>query len=145
MPVQHSPPARRTRSQDRAQAVVTPTTGAPLDDAPAVPQPRAHLDRGPNFLEDAPSWMEGRGKKRSSSFSGVVGGFPGLSRTTFKIPGEDGEEEEENSVEKEESNGTESVPALVGHPKVLEGQLYPSLISLPLINLNHLYWPLCRK
>ncbi|MBW0478973.1 hypothetical protein O181_018688 [Austropuccinia psidii MF-1] len=53
---------------------------------------------------------EGRGPRRSSYFSGVVGCFPGLSRTTFKGPGEDGEEEEENSVEKEESNGTEGVP-----------------------------------
>ncbi|MBW0560541.1 hypothetical protein O181_100256 [Austropuccinia psidii MF-1] len=54
---------------------------------------------------------EGRGPKRSSSFSGVVGRFPGLSRTTFKGPGE---EEEENSVEDEESDGTEGVPAPVG-------------------------------
>ncbi|MBW0571198.1 hypothetical protein O181_110913, partial [Austropuccinia psidii MF-1] len=44
---------------------------------------------------------------------GVVGGFPGTSRTTFKGPGEDGEEEEENSVEEEESDGTEGVPAPV--------------------------------
>ena len=52
--------------------------------------------------------------RRSNSFSGVVGGFPGMSRTSFKGPGEDGEEEEENSVEEEESEGTEGVPALVG-------------------------------
>ncbi|MBW0464011.1 hypothetical protein O181_003726 [Austropuccinia psidii MF-1] len=32
-------------------------------------------------------------------------------------PGEDGEEEEENSVEKEESDGTEGAPALVGVPQ----------------------------
>ncbi|MBW0561331.1 hypothetical protein O181_101046 [Austropuccinia psidii MF-1] len=38
----------------------------------------------------------------------------GLSRTTLKGPGEDGEEEEENSVEEEESDGTEGVPAPVG-------------------------------
>ncbi|MBW0506629.1 hypothetical protein O181_046344 [Austropuccinia psidii MF-1] len=37
-----------------------------------------------------------------------------LSRTTIKGPGEYGEEEEENSVEEEESDGTEGVPSLVG-------------------------------
>ncbi|MBW0575892.1 hypothetical protein O181_115607 [Austropuccinia psidii MF-1] len=63
---------------------------------------------------EAPSKKEGRGPRRSSSFSGVVGGFPGFSRTTFKGPGENGEEEEENSVEEEESDGTEVVPAPVG-------------------------------
>ncbi|MBW0492622.1 hypothetical protein O181_032337 [Austropuccinia psidii MF-1] len=33
---------------------------------------------------------------------------------TFKGAGEDAEEEEENSVEKEESEGTEGIPAPVG-------------------------------
>ncbi|MBW0583137.1 hypothetical protein O181_122852 [Austropuccinia psidii MF-1] len=47
----------------------------------------------------APSRKEGRGPRRSSSLSG-------LSRTTLKGPGEDGEEKE--------SNGTEGVPAPVG-------------------------------
>ncbi|MBW0542402.1 hypothetical protein O181_082117 [Austropuccinia psidii MF-1] len=36
---------------------------------------------------EAPFRTEGRGPRRSNSFSGVVGGFPGLSRTTFKCPG----------------------------------------------------------
>ncbi|MBW0527381.1 hypothetical protein O181_067096 [Austropuccinia psidii MF-1] len=35
-------------------------------------------------------------------------------QTTFKGPGEDGEEEEENSVEDKGSDGTEDVPAPVG-------------------------------
>ncbi|MBW0555197.1 hypothetical protein O181_094912 [Austropuccinia psidii MF-1] len=113
MPVQHSPPARQTRSQARAQAVLTPTPRAPLDGTPAVPQLRAQLDRGPRMEGAAPSRKEGRGPRRSSSFSGVVGGFPGTSRTIFKGPGEDGEEEEENSVEEEESDGTEGAPAPV--------------------------------
>ncbi|MBW0506259.1 hypothetical protein O181_045974 [Austropuccinia psidii MF-1] len=69
MPIQHSPPERQTSSQARAQAVLTPTSRAPLG---------------------------------------------GTSRTFFRGPGEDGEEEEENSVEEEDSDGTESVPALVG-------------------------------
>ncbi|MBW0499161.1 hypothetical protein O181_038876 [Austropuccinia psidii MF-1] len=53
-----------------------------------------------------PTWKEGRGPRRSSSFSGVVGGLTELSRTTLKGPGGDGEEEE--------SDGTEGVPAPVG-------------------------------
>ncbi|MBW0589413.1 hypothetical protein O181_129128 [Austropuccinia psidii MF-1] len=77
MPIQHSPPARQTRSQARTQAVLTPTERATLDGTPAVPQLRAQLDRGPHG------------------------------------PGEDGEEEEENSVEEEDSDGTEGVPAPV--------------------------------
>ncbi|MBW0592398.1 hypothetical protein O181_132113, partial [Austropuccinia psidii MF-1] len=58
-----------------------------------------------------PSRKEGRVPRRSNSFSVVVGNFPGISRTSFKGPGEDGEEEEENSAEEEESDGTEGVPA----------------------------------
>ncbi|MBW0588427.1 hypothetical protein O181_128142 [Austropuccinia psidii MF-1] len=65
----------------------------------------------------APSRKEGSGPRRSSSFSGVVGRFPGTSRTTFKGPGEDGEEEEENYVEEEESDGTEGAPDPVGVPQ----------------------------
>ncbi|MBW0477575.1 hypothetical protein O181_017290 [Austropuccinia psidii MF-1] len=61
----------------------------------------------------APSRKEGRGPRRSIPLSGV-GIFPGIARTTFKGPGEDCEEEEENSVEEEESDGTEGFPAPVG-------------------------------
>ncbi|MBW0507540.1 hypothetical protein O181_047255, partial [Austropuccinia psidii MF-1] len=71
-----------------------------------VPQLRAQLDRGPHLEGAAPLRKEGRGQTRSSSFSGVVDRFPGISRTTFKGPGEDGEEEE--------SDGTEGGPAPVG-------------------------------
>ncbi|MBW0570902.1 hypothetical protein O181_110617 [Austropuccinia psidii MF-1] len=95
MPFQHSPPLRWTRTQD----VLTPTPRVPLDGTPAVPQLRAHLDRGPVMEGAAPSIFPGRGQRRSRSFSGVVGGFPGLSRNTLKVPGEE---------------GTEGVPAPVG-------------------------------
>ncbi|MBW0594015.1 hypothetical protein O181_133730 [Austropuccinia psidii MF-1] len=98
MPVKHSPPARKTISQARAQAVLTPTPRAPLEGIPEVPQLRAQLDRGTHMEGEAPSRKEGRVPRRSNSFSGVVGVFPGLLRPTFKGPGEDGEEEE-NSVE----------------------------------------------
>ncbi|MBW0506795.1 hypothetical protein O181_046510, partial [Austropuccinia psidii MF-1] len=46
MPIQHSPPARRTISQARTQAVLTPTPRDPLDGTTAVPQLRAQLYRG---------------------------------------------------------------------------------------------------
>ncbi|MBW0574514.1 hypothetical protein O181_114229 [Austropuccinia psidii MF-1] len=39
----------------------------------------------------------------------------------FRGPGEDGKEEEENSVEEEESDGTEGVPAPVGATQGTEG------------------------
>ncbi|MBW0466647.1 hypothetical protein O181_006362 [Austropuccinia psidii MF-1] len=45
MPIQHSPSARQTGSQARAQAVLTPTQRAPLDGTPAVPQLRAPFGR----------------------------------------------------------------------------------------------------
>ncbi|MBW0534015.1 hypothetical protein O181_073730 [Austropuccinia psidii MF-1] len=92
MPIKHSPPARQKRSQERTQVVLTPTPRAPLDGTPAVSQLRVHLDRGPSVEGAAPSRKEGRVPRRSISFSGVVGRFPGLSRTTLKGPGEDGTE-----------------------------------------------------
>ncbi|MBW0535258.1 hypothetical protein O181_074973, partial [Austropuccinia psidii MF-1] len=111
--IQHLPSARQTISQARTQDVLTPTPRAPLDGTPAVPQLRAQLDRGPIMEGEAPSRKEGRGPRRLSSFSGVVGRFPGLSRTHLRVPGEEDEEEEENSVEEEGSEGTEAAPAPV--------------------------------
>ncbi|MBW0540567.1 hypothetical protein O181_080282 [Austropuccinia psidii MF-1] len=111
MPVQHSPPARQTRSQARTEAVLTQTPRVPLDGTPAAPQLRAQLDRGPHLEGAAPSRKEGRGPRRPNPFSVVVGGFPGPLRTTFKGPGE---EEQENPVEEEDSDGTEGVPYPVG-------------------------------
>ncbi|MBW0505762.1 hypothetical protein O181_045477 [Austropuccinia psidii MF-1] len=113
MPIQNSPPARQPRSQDRAQAVLTPTPRASLDGTPAVPQLRAQLDRGPCMEGAAPSRKEGRG------------------------PGEYGEEEEENSVEEETPDGTEGVPAPVrasqgtGGPTLAHSdQSEPSLLAI---------------
>ncbi|MBW0575890.1 hypothetical protein O181_115605 [Austropuccinia psidii MF-1] len=113
MPVEHSPPARKTRSQARAQAALTPTPRVPLDSIPAVPQMRAQLDRGPHMEGAAPSRTEGRGPRRSISLSGVVGDFPGISRTNLKVQGKYDDEEEENSVDEEDSDGNEGVPAPV--------------------------------
>ncbi|MBW0518769.1 hypothetical protein O181_058484 [Austropuccinia psidii MF-1] len=120
MSIQHSSPARKTRSQAKAQAVLTPAPRAPLDGTPAVPQLRAQLDRGSHMEGAAPSRNEGRGPRRSNSFLGVVGRLQGTSRTIFKGPGEDCEEEE-NSVEEEESDSTECAPAFVGVPQGTRG------------------------
>ncbi|MBW0567250.1 hypothetical protein O181_106965 [Austropuccinia psidii MF-1] len=122
MPVKHSPPARQIRSQARAQASLTPTPRVPLAGTLAVPQLRAKLERGPHMEEAAPSRKEGRGPRRSISLSGVVGGFPGSSRTSLKVQGEDDDEEEENCVEEEESDCTEGVPAPVGASQSIAGQ-----------------------
>ncbi|MBW0517026.1 hypothetical protein O181_056741 [Austropuccinia psidii MF-1] len=121
MPIQHSVPARQTGSKARTQVALTPTPRAPLDGTPVVPQLRVKLDRGPILEGEAPSRKEGRGPRRSSSFSGVVGGFPGTLSTIFRGPWEDGEEEEEDSVEEEESDYTEGVPAPVGASQGIEG------------------------
>ncbi|MBW0462542.1 hypothetical protein O181_002257 [Austropuccinia psidii MF-1] len=60
------------------------------------------------------SVKKGRGKRSSNPFLGGVGAFPGISNTSFTGLSEDGEEEGENSVEDEEYDGTEVVPAFVG-------------------------------
>ncbi|MBW0539412.1 hypothetical protein O181_079127 [Austropuccinia psidii MF-1] len=118
MPVQHSPHSRQTLSQARAQAIFTPNPRAPLYGTPAVPQLRAQLDKGPIFGRR--TIQEGRKGAKKIKF--IFRSSGRISRT-FKGPGEDGEEEEENSVEEEESDGTKGVPAAVGHPKALEDQL----------------------
>ncbi|MBW0473569.1 hypothetical protein O181_013284 [Austropuccinia psidii MF-1] len=88
MPIQHSPPARQTRSQDRAQAVLTPTPRAPPDGTPAVPQQRAQFGRSSTIQE---------GRKRVKKIKFFFRSSWWFSRT-FKGHGE---EEEENSVEEE--------------------------------------------
>ncbi|MBW0548261.1 hypothetical protein O181_087976 [Austropuccinia psidii MF-1] len=86
MPIQHSPPARQNRSLARDQAILTPTPRAPLDGTTAVPQLRTHFGRSSTIQE-------------------------GRKRITSKGPGE---EKEKDSVEEEESDGTEGAPAPVG-------------------------------
>ncbi|MBW0578584.1 hypothetical protein O181_118299 [Austropuccinia psidii MF-1] len=102
MPIQQSPPARQTRSQARTQAVLTPTPRAPLDST------QQSLNSGPNWTEDQ-MWKEQHCPGRKEECQEYQG------------PGEDGEEEEENSVEEEESDGTEGVPAPVVASQGTEG------------------------
>ncbi|MBW0584400.1 hypothetical protein O181_124115 [Austropuccinia psidii MF-1] len=97
MPVQHSPPARRTISQ-RHQAVLTPTARALLDHTPTVHQLSENLDRGPPMEGAAPSK---RGGPRSRL-------------------GEAEDEEGEESVEEELSEETEVAAALAGAPEASE-------------------------
>ncbi|MBW0470025.1 hypothetical protein O181_009740 [Austropuccinia psidii MF-1] len=73
------------------------------------------------FLQILQSRKEVRGPRRSNYFSVLVGRFQGCSRTTLKGPGEDGKEEEENSVEEEDSGGTQSLPAPVAASQVTGG------------------------
>ncbi|MBW0513384.1 hypothetical protein O181_053099 [Austropuccinia psidii MF-1] len=87
---------------------------------------------------EEPSRKEGRGPRRSNSFSGVVGSFPGISRTTLKGAGEDdAEEDKDDSVEAEESESTEATPTPVG---VSQGTGGPTLAqsSQP---ISHQYEP----
>ncbi|MBW0485599.1 hypothetical protein O181_025314 [Austropuccinia psidii MF-1] len=88
MTFQHSSPTRHTRSQARAQAVITPTPRVPLDGSPADPQLRAHLDRGP-ITEEEPSRNEVIVTRRSRYFSGLVGPFLGIAKISFKGLSED--------------------------------------------------------
>ncbi|MBW0508040.1 hypothetical protein O181_047755 [Austropuccinia psidii MF-1] len=89
---------KQTRSQARSQAVLTPTPRAPLDSTPAVPQLRAQYGRRSTIQE---------GRKRAKNIKFFIRSSLQIPRT-FKGPGEDSEEEEE------ESDGTEGVPAPVG-------------------------------
>ncbi|MBW0472073.1 hypothetical protein O181_011788 [Austropuccinia psidii MF-1] len=123
MPVKHSPHARYTRYQVRTQAVLTPTPRGPADGTPEVPQLRAHSDRGPIMEGEASSSKEGQGQRISRYFSGVLGAFPGMSKTSFKGPGQDGKEEEKNYMKEEDTEDTKFVPAFLGLLKVLYGQL----------------------
>ncbi|MBW0475637.1 hypothetical protein O181_015352 [Austropuccinia psidii MF-1] len=68
MPVQHSPPARQTRSQARTQDVLTPTPRACLDGTPAVSQLRAHLDRSPNMEGEPPFIRKEEGQEDQFHF-----------------------------------------------------------------------------
>ncbi|MBW0545597.1 hypothetical protein O181_085312 [Austropuccinia psidii MF-1] len=96
MPVQHSSPAKNSRSQ-RNPAVLTPTARVFLDCTPSVHQLSANLDRGIPMEGEAPS----RG---------------GEARL-----GEAEDEEGEESVEEEDSGETEVADSLANSPEVPQG------------------------
>ncbi|MBW0544808.1 hypothetical protein O181_084523 [Austropuccinia psidii MF-1] len=108
MLIQHSPPAKNNRSL-RNPAVLTPTARVPLDHTPSVHQLSANLDRGP-----PPSRRGGMKSKRSRSFSGLLGGYPGMSEGARARMGEV-EDEEEDCGE------TEVVDSLANPPEIPHG------------------------
>ncbi|MBW0544439.1 hypothetical protein O181_084154 [Austropuccinia psidii MF-1] len=120
MPVQHSPPAKNTRSQTNP-AVLTPTARVPLDRTPSVHQLSANLDRGPPMEGAEPYRRGGMKSRRSRSFSGLLGGYPGISEGARAILGEVEDEEGEESVEEEDSGETEVVDALENAAEVPQG------------------------
>ncbi|MBW0562689.1 hypothetical protein O181_102404 [Austropuccinia psidii MF-1] len=94
MPVQHSPPAKNIRSQ-KIPAVLNPTARSPLDRTPSVHQLSSNLDRIPPMEGAAPSRRGGMKSRRSGSFSGLLGGYPGMSEVPRARLGEDFVEEED--------------------------------------------------
>ncbi|MBW0564164.1 hypothetical protein O181_103879 [Austropuccinia psidii MF-1] len=134
MPVQHSPPAKKARSQ-RNPAVLTPTARVPLDCTPSVHQLSANLDRGPPMEGEAPSRRGGMKSRRSRSFSGLLGGYPGISEGARARLGEVEDEEGEESVEEEDSGETEVEDALANASEVLQGSNL-ALSNQPLVSKN---------
>ncbi|MBW0582650.1 hypothetical protein O181_122365 [Austropuccinia psidii MF-1] len=119
MPVQHSPPAKNTRSQ-RHQAVLTPTARAPLDCTPSVHQMCSNLDRGTTMEGVAHFRRGGVKSRRSRSSSGLLCGYPSIPRGPRSRSGEAEDEEGEESVEEEESEETDVGDALAGTPEASE-------------------------
>ncbi|MBW0575836.1 hypothetical protein O181_115551 [Austropuccinia psidii MF-1] len=121
MQVQHSPPAKNTRSQ-RHQGVLTPTARAPLDCTSSVHQLSANLDRGPPMEGAAPSRRGGVKLRRSRSVSGLLGGYPSISQGPRSRLGEAEDEEGGESVGEEESEETEVEAALEGAAEATEAE-----------------------
>ncbi|MBW0505032.1 hypothetical protein O181_044747 [Austropuccinia psidii MF-1] len=92
MPVQHSPPARNTRSRGNP-AVLTPTARVPFDRTPSVHQLSENLDKGPPMEGAAPSRIGVIQSRKSRSFSGLLSGYPGMSEGARAILGEVEDEE----------------------------------------------------
>ncbi|MBW0517663.1 hypothetical protein O181_057378 [Austropuccinia psidii MF-1] len=120
MAVQHSPPAKNTISQ-RNPAVLTATERVLLDLTPSVHQLSANLDRGPPMEGAAPSRRGVMKSRKSRSFSGLLGGYSGMSEGARERVGEVEDEEGEESVGEEDSGETEVEDALANAPEVPQG------------------------
>ncbi|MBW0481208.1 hypothetical protein O181_020923 [Austropuccinia psidii MF-1] len=118
MPVQNSPSAKNTKYQ-RNKAVFTPTARSSLGCMPSVHELSANLDRGPP-IEEEPSRRGGFKLRRSTSFSGFLGGYPGNNQGTRSRLGEAEDEEGQEPVEEENSKEAELEAALVGSPETSE-------------------------
>ncbi|MBW0522718.1 hypothetical protein O181_062433 [Austropuccinia psidii MF-1] len=71
--------------------------------------------------EAAPSRRGGRKSRRSRYFSGLLGGYPGMSEGARARLGEVEDEEGEESVEEEDSVKTEVADALAKAPELPKG------------------------
>ncbi|MBW0485134.1 hypothetical protein O181_024849 [Austropuccinia psidii MF-1] len=121
MPVQHSPPAKNTRSQKNPAVLTPPTARAPLDHIPSVHKLRANLDRGPPMEGAAPSRRGEIESRRSRSFSGLLGGYPGIAKGARARLVEVEDEEGEESVDEEDSGETEVADSFANNPVVPRG------------------------
>ncbi|MBW0555904.1 hypothetical protein O181_095619 [Austropuccinia psidii MF-1] len=72
MPVQHSPPAKNTRSQ-RHQAVLIPTERAPLDCTPSVHQPRPRSRSGKAEDEEGEEYVEEKESREDEVVAALAG------------------------------------------------------------------------
>ncbi|MBW0567704.1 hypothetical protein O181_107419 [Austropuccinia psidii MF-1] len=132
MAVQHSPPAKNTRSQINT-AVITPTTRVPLDHTPSVHKLSVNLDRGPPMEGESPSRRGGMKSTISRSFSGLLGGYPGMSEGARARLGEVEDEEGEEFGEEEDFGESEVADALENAPEVPQGSNI-ALSSQPLFS-----------
>ncbi|MBW0544015.1 hypothetical protein O181_083730 [Austropuccinia psidii MF-1] len=131
MPVQHSPPAKNTRSQ-RHQAVITPIARDTLDHTSSVNQLSENLERGPQMEGATPSRRGGVKSRRSRSFPGLLGGYTSISQGPGRRLGEAEDEEGEESVEEEESEEAEVETGLAGAPEASEAP-NPAFYNQPLV------------
>ncbi|MBW0460354.1 hypothetical protein O181_000069 [Austropuccinia psidii MF-1] len=81
----------------------------------------------------ASSIRGGMTSRRSRLFSGLLGGYPGISQGCRSILGQSEDEEEEESVEEQESEENEVVAALAGAPEASEA-LNLALSNQPLFS-----------
>ncbi|MBW0496956.1 hypothetical protein O181_036671 [Austropuccinia psidii MF-1] len=70
--------------------------------------------------EEAPSRRGGMKSRRSRSFSGLLGGYPGMSEGARERLGEVEDEEGEESVEEEDPRETEVADALANSQSLLK-------------------------
>ncbi|MBW0512315.1 hypothetical protein O181_052030 [Austropuccinia psidii MF-1] len=81
--------------------------------------------------------------RRSRSFSGLLGGYPGISEGARARLGEFEDEEGEESVEEEDSGETEVSDALANASDMPQGLIWPflvNLLSLRLIQVSSRWW-----
>ncbi|MBW0520543.1 hypothetical protein O181_060258 [Austropuccinia psidii MF-1] len=126
MPVQHSSPAKNTRSQ-RHQAALNTTDRDPLDHTPSVHKLSANLERGLQMEGASPSRRGGVKSRRSRSFAGLLGGSPSIFQGPRSRLGEAEYKEGEDSEE------TEVASALAGAPEASEGPNL-ALYNQPLVS-----------